>query len=73
MTALIVLIILLILHFRHKSSGTAQNLDDLQEWIKAEMQTGVSKEQMKEMLRKNTDWTEAEFEKAYSTLNSEKK
>lgn len=67
--ALIVLLLLffLILHFVRKKR-VVYNHDELVQWIQQEMQTGTAKDDIIQILKQNTGWTDEEIMDAFDQL-----
>jgi len=68
----IILIVLLIMHFarpkKEQQQQMSYNLDDLREWIKKEQEMGTSNEDIKQILKQHTGWTDSEIGRSFSEL-----
>lgn len=62
---LILIVLILVLHFRHPSAAGATNLDELRDWIKLELQSGLSPVDIRNTLRQQTDWSPSEIDQAF--------
>ncbi len=70
----VILIVLLAVHFAKPKQQSQQpqqmayNLDDLREWIKKEQAMGTSNEDIKQILKQHTGWTDSEIGRSFSEL-----
>ena len=71
-SALLVLTILLLLflHF-YKPKTEVENIDELKQWVTAELKRGTSKEKIKALITHHTGWTEEELHEAFEELKHE--
>ena len=58
------------LHF-YKPKVEVTNMDELKEWIGAELQMGTSKEKLREIIHQHTGWTDEELDEAIGELKLE--
>ena len=59
--------LLLYLHF-HKPQAEVTNMDELEGWVKQELEMGISKEDIRKTLHENTGWTDQELDLAFKDL-----
>ncbi len=69
--AVLTAIILLAIHY-FKPKKVAYNINELKQWVRKEKEMGTSDENIREILKQNTGWTDEEIDMAFESLRTQK-